>query len=125
MLVLKRAVGEWVYLDVPACPAGCCPGRRVKVGLAHVGRGDARLAFEASADVTIMRQELVDPPHAADRPTLDPEGFGTPADEVARLAAAARARGFATFPCPRCAAWRVLRSGAACRCERCGWSQEL
>lgn len=61
MLILARLPGEFVVLDVPACPNGCCPARRVRVGVSAVKGHAVRLAFDAPADVKVLRTELLPP----------------------------------------------------------------
>ncbi len=61
MLVLKRYVGDTIYLGAD---------RQIAITVARVGRGVVRLAIVAPADVPIVRAELLaaaDPD--ADTPT--------------------------------------------------------
>ena len=58
MLILSRACGEWVFLDVPGCPNGCCPPRRLKVGVREARPKGVRLAFDCPSEVTVVRQEI-------------------------------------------------------------------
>ena len=58
MLVIGRSVGEVVYLDVPACPNGCCPARRLGVHVNRVQGRAVRLALDCPHDVVILRPEV-------------------------------------------------------------------
>ncbi len=62
MLVLSRLEGEFILLDVPSCPNGCCPARRLAVGVSSIRGRKVRLALDAPRDVEIRRAELL-PPH--------------------------------------------------------------
>ncbi len=59
MLILSRFAGEFVYLDVPACPNGCCPARRLRIGVSEVRGHKVLLAFDCPPEVVIMRTELL------------------------------------------------------------------
>ena len=53
MLVLTRRVGEIIVITAPA-------GERIEVAVLGVKHNQVRLGAEAQAEVTVLREELVD-----------------------------------------------------------------